>query len=389
MIPFIRDRFTWLSYLMLGYYGYLQSCAGPAMPFLGTELNLSYTERGFHFSAFALGMVLAGLTTDRLARLLGRRLTFWIGSAGMAVGALFFIAGQAVLVTAFGQFIMGFVGTWMLIMIQATLADHHGEQRSIALTEANIFAGVTVTIAPLAISSLERVGIGWRGGILLPVIIWVILVAVFWQVKFPPNPAPRATGATGRLSGTFWIYWVIVVLVVSVEWCIGFWGADFLEKIVGLPKVDASGAMVAFFFAYVVGRSLGSRLARFYAVDTLLFAALGMAMVGFLLFWLPVAAPLNLLGLFISGIGVSNLFPLTLSAATRVAAEQANIASARISLGAGVAILIMPQLLGTAADNIGIKMAFAVVPLLLIGVLVVTAVASWYGRGQLVKQTSS
>jgi hypothetical protein len=39
--PFVRDRFTWLAYLMLAYFSYLQAAPGPLMPFLRDELHLS------------------------------------------------------------------------------------------------------------------------------------------------------------------------------------------------------------------------------------------------------------------------------------------------------------------------------------------------------------
>ncbi|MEP7291141.1 MAG: hypothetical protein ABI835_05130 [Chloroflexota bacterium] len=68
MTTFIRDRFTWLAYLMLAYYAYMISALGPLMPFLRVELNLSYSVAALHLSAFAVGMILAGLTADRAVR---------------------------------------------------------------------------------------------------------------------------------------------------------------------------------------------------------------------------------------------------------------------------------------------------------------------------------
>ena len=56
--PFLRDRFTWLAYLMLAYFAYLQAVLGPLVPFLRDELHLSYTVSGLHLSAFSIGMVL-------------------------------------------------------------------------------------------------------------------------------------------------------------------------------------------------------------------------------------------------------------------------------------------------------------------------------------------
>ena len=53
--PFTRDRFTWLAYLLLAFYTFLEAALGPLMPFLRAELALNYTCGGLHFSAFALG----------------------------------------------------------------------------------------------------------------------------------------------------------------------------------------------------------------------------------------------------------------------------------------------------------------------------------------------
>ena len=40
---FTRDRFTWLAYLALAYFAYVQATLGPLMPFLRDELGMSYT----------------------------------------------------------------------------------------------------------------------------------------------------------------------------------------------------------------------------------------------------------------------------------------------------------------------------------------------------------
>ena len=111
---FVRDRFTWLAYFMLAYYAYFMAILGPLMPFLRAELNLNYTLAGLHFSAFALGMVLAGVTGDRFARRWGRWPVFWGGGAGMAAGALCLVLGRQVAITVAGAFIMGWLGAFLL-----------------------------------------------------------------------------------------------------------------------------------------------------------------------------------------------------------------------------------------------------------------------------------
>ena len=86
--PFIRDRLTWLAYITLAYIGFSQSILGPLMPFLRDELHLNYTLGGFLSSTLAVGLIISGLTGDRLARHWGRRIIFWNGAIILALSAI-------------------------------------------------------------------------------------------------------------------------------------------------------------------------------------------------------------------------------------------------------------------------------------------------------------
>ncbi len=138
------------------------------MPFLRGELNLSYTLGGLHMSAFALGMIGAGLSGAALAARWGRRLLFWGGAAGMAVGALCCRGPPPGGDPGRGPG-DGLSGHMLLIMVQATLADHHGVHRATALTEANIFAMLCAGLAPILLGFFQGTPLTWRAALLLPV----------------------------------------------------------------------------------------------------------------------------------------------------------------------------------------------------------------------------
>ena len=80
---------------------------------------------------------------------------------------------------------------------------------------------------------------------------------------------------------------------------------------------------------------------------------------------------------------VANLFPMALSVATGVAAGQADRASARLSLGGGLAILIAPLTLGWTADQLGLQEAFIIVVVLFIIAAAVTTLANRITPSQL------
>lgn len=375
---FERDRFTWLAYLLLAFYAYLQAALGPLMPFLRAELGLNFTVSGFHFSAFALGMVLAGLTGDRFASRWGRTAVFWGGAIGMAAGAIGFALAQMVGLTIAAAFLMAFLGTLLLVMIQAALSDRHGNQRAIALTEANVAASLGAMLVPIFIGLFQGIQIGWRLALVVAVVALALIAWHFRSVSVPPKKyIPQgSTDLSDRLPIIYWIYWSVIVFSVAIEWCLVFWGAEYLASGVGLTRTTAATAMSAFFLAMVIGRFAGSRLTRRFPTGKLLLLALVIALVGFGFFWLVRLVPLSLTGMFIAGLGVSNLYPLTLSLCTTVAPDQADKASARITLGTGSAIFIAPLVLGWTADQMGIANAFAIVAILIFIAIGVTLTAN-------------
>jgi fucose permease len=116
----------------------------------------------------------------------------------------------------------------------------------------------------------------------------------------------------------------------------------------------------------LVGRIAGSRLTRRSSTLRLLLIALGVTLVGFPLFWLARLPALNVLGLFITGLGIANLYPLAMAVAIGLAQDQANLASARVSMAVGTALLTAPLLLGWLADRLSLQLAYGMVILLMI-----------------------
>ncbi|MCW5850296.1 MAG: MFS transporter [Anaerolineae bacterium] len=370
---FTRDRFTWLTYLMLGYYAYLLNVFGPLMPFLRAELGLSYTEGSLHFSAFAVGMLLAGAVGDRLARRLGTRRVFWGGAAGMALGTVGLAVGRALWLTVPSALVMGGFGTLLLVLIPATLSLRYGNLRTVALTESNTVASLCSSLPPVLVGLLESGGLGWRHALTLSVVFVALLAVQFRTVALPELRAVQTAETTRRrLPWGYWAYWTVLFLSVAVEFCLIAWSADFMEHEIGLGRVLAASSVSVFLGAMLVGRFVGSSLARRVPGLRLLLGAQVVTGLGFALFWLTRAAPLALVGLFIAGLGVANLYPVTLSLAVGAAPGQPSTATARATLASGVAILTLPMLLGWLADRLSLGAAYGVVGVLIVAAFLMT-----------------
>src|SRR3712207_2613667 len=91
---FRRDRLTWIAYVLLAWFAYLQAAPGLVIPHLRDELGLSYATGGLHVAAFAAGSMVAGMIAARLERTLGRRTLLWSAAALMGAGSTGLTAGR-------------------------------------------------------------------------------------------------------------------------------------------------------------------------------------------------------------------------------------------------------------------------------------------------------
>lgn len=358
---------------MLGYFAFLEATLGPLMPFIRGELRLSYLLASLHFSAFALGAMVMGAVADRLTGWWGRRVSFWGGATGMAAGALLIALAPVAVGTIAGAFLMGLLGALLLITLQAVLADHYGRWTTVALTEANVVASGFAFLAPVIIGLVTGAGLSWRLALFPIIAFYLVVGGLYRREVFPTHPATSAeqtTGAGQRLPLVYWAFWLLIVLETGAEWCVAYWGASFLVADAALSKADAAAAMGAFFLAMLLGRFVGSRLTRAHSGTVVLVGSLALALVGFPLFWLAPSPPAQVVGLFILGLGLANVYPLGAALATSILPGQADRASARTAVAGGLSALVAPFVLGALSDQIGIGAAFGVaLPMLLLALL--------------------
>src|SRR5690349_10289346 len=318
---FHRDRFTWLAYLSLAFYGYFLNVLGPITPFLKEQLQLSYTVSSFHFTAFAIGILLIGVGGHLVIQRIGRQRSLWLGLFGMSLSALLLLIGKNPVITIGASFLMGLIGSLVLAIVPAALSDQHGEMKAVALSEANVIASLFATSAPLLVGWFAHSMGNWRWALGIMVCIPILMF-----VGLAKNSSPVASSMTSEMTSVnqslpslFWIYWTGIVLGVSVEFCMVFWSANYMEQVLGLSKANAAQAVSLFLGAMIIGRILGSRLVQRFSTHAVVTISILIAGVGFLLFWRAENSFLGLSGLFITGLGVANLYPLILSLAISAA----------------------------------------------------------------------
>jgi len=374
---FHRDRFTWLAYFALAFYGYFLNVLGPITPFLKDELQLSYTVSSFHFTAFAVGILLIGFGGHLPIQRMGRWRSLWIGMIGISLSTFLLLVGRSPIVTIGASFLMGLIGSLILAIVPAALSDQHGEMRAVALSEANVISSLVASVAALMVGWSAKLAGDWRFALGVAAFTPLVLFLTLGR-----SAAPTASITTEKLARSnqplpllFWVYWVAIVLAVSVEFCMIFWSASYLETVLGIIKESAAQAVSLFLAAMIVGRMAGSRLVQRFSTPRVVVISILIAGTGFLVFWRAENVSLGLSGLFFTGLGVASLYPLLLSLAIGAADGNTVQASARATLASGTAILALPLVLGRLADAFGIRSAYSVVLVLLISVFLISQIA--------------
>jgi fucose permease len=271
---------------------------------------------------------------------------------------------------------MGWIGSLILAVVPAALSDQHAELRAVALSEANMIASLFATAGPLLVGWFAHSVGDWRWALGIIAFIPILMFPLFGKDSSPASTSIIVKPQTSpTLPLLFWIYWVAIVLGVSVEFCMIFWGADYLEQVLGMAKADSAQAVSLFLAAMILGRVLGSRLVQQVPTRSVVTISILIATIGFLVFWKGNSRLLGLSGFFITGLGVASLYPLILSLAIGSAQGNTVQAGARATLASGTAILALPLALGRLADAIGIQAAYGLVILLLASVLFIILMA--------------
>jgi predicted MFS family arabinose efflux permease len=234
------------------------------------------------------------------------------------------------------------------------------------LTEANIGAAASAVLAPLALGALAAGPTGWRAAFALPVIGFAVLFLRYRRQSLPSAaPIPSATSTHGRLPAASWLLAGLAAASMGVEFCLVYFGAEQLRS-TGLSTTAAVTAMSGHYLGLLAGRVGGAVATRRTGrAVVLLQVSLATTTGGFLLFWLSAVPALAVLGLLVAGLGVANLYPLSVALSLEAAPGCEDQANSRSQLLGGLLVITAPYLLGSLADQLGLTAAFAIEPVLI------------------------
>ena len=362
----LRTHATWYCWLLTGFYLYSVNLQGNVVPFLQAEFALSYRAVSLHSSAIAVGIILVGLLGDRVEARLGRRRTLWLGIGGLAGGSTLLCLAPAPWASISACFLMGALGGLLPAIVPAVLADLHGPRRAEAYAGQAIVAYVFGLAAPLIAGAAIWAALGWRAAVLTGVAAGIAIGLGFRRMQLPePAPAAKAAHNKSGLPPAYWAYWALLMVCCALEFLLLFWAPSYLERIVGFAPAAAATASAGFPLGMLIGRIALRTLVARVPLRRLLIGALALTFLGFLIYWGAGWPPAAVAGTVVIGLGIAPLYPLVTDFAIGAAPKTPDLASMRLAIAFGLALLLAPIALGALADEAGLGPAHLALPALI------------------------
>jgi MFS family permease len=368
-----RQRSTWLLYAVLACLGFLLNGLGAVLAPLQADLQVSRAQVAFYPSLFAAGLLAVGAVGGPLVARAGRPLALQAALAALLLGGPL-LAVPARPATLAGAILLGAGSALLIQLVPALLAGLHPQAVTTALGEANAASSVAAVLAPLAVAAALAGGLGWRLGYLaLPLAALALLLPGARRTALPAPPDLRpGSPADDQAAAPMLGPWTGVLLAVSAEFCMVFWAPSALADWHQATADQAPAVAALFLLGMAGGRALAAPATRrLPTARGVLLAGSGLAAAGFAVFWAAPTLALAGVGLLVAGLGVALLYPATVSRAVAAWPHAPDRAAARAALASGLAIGGAPFLLARLADATGgLRLAYLLVPLLLLGLAV-------------------
>lgn len=345
---------------------FLLNGLGAVLEPLQKDLRVSRGVVAFYPSLFAAGLLVVGLFGGGILNWIGREAALRLSLGGIILGGLL-LAVPAWVATLLGALLLGVGAALLIQLVPAALSAIHPHVPAAAIGEANGLASAASILAPLAVSAALAAGLGWRPGYLVPPLLALTAITLpAWRLRIPTAPKSEREidfGAAAPLLGR----WFDVLVAVSVEFCVVFWAASAVIAWDHASRSQAAALISLFLLGMATARALSVQIIRRIPNQrALILASIGVAAVGFALFWAAPALVFAAAGLLAIGLGVGVLYPTTVSRVVAAWPHAPDVAAARAALASGLAIGGAPFLLAQLSDVIGLRTAFFIVPALLL-----------------------
>ncbi len=339
---------------------------GAALPYLKTDLDLTYTQIGLLFTLPGLVAIFAEPIIGLLGDTKHRRALMLGGLVATALSLFLVGVGQTYLVILFAFVIMASASGAYVNLAQATLIDRDLNRSAPTMARWTLLGAIGVAASPLIATTVFYLGYGWRGLYLSLVAVAGLYAVTLIRHHFngghvsdEESVSPKIlfqnliTGLTNREL----IRWMLLTELADLM-------LDKLLEVTGLYFHDVAGVSLAAASAAVAvstisgligGAVLVPVLERINGLRVLRLSAV-IAFIAYVSFLLIPSVPIKYILIAVVAFSTAAWYPVLKAKCYDALPGQSGLVMAVTSLG-NVSSLFVPVILGGLADAFGLGWA--------------------------------
>ncbi len=364
-------------------YGYAVSgtavlVVGAILPSVMREAELSYTLAGGMLSMMAVGNMLASFLFPVLVRFLGKRLSITLTSFLVPVSFFLLTKLPGIGILYLLMFACGLArGSITIINNMTVNVISRSSGKALNLLHCSFAVGAFIT--PFITALMIGAGLGWRSPLYL---VMVLSFTAALSYAFMEYPEDRENEETVKTSGNaletahetvtassggdraflkntlFYCISILLFFYVGTENCINGWFVTYLQSTGVMTETYASTMVSVTWLTIMAGRLICASLSKRFQKNTLILVnSVGSGICFVILLassgLVTITAALVGLGFFLSGI-----YPTCVADAGQYT-KGSTLGMSMLTAISALGGIITPQLIGSAADRMGMVAAFS------------------------------
>lgn len=186
-----------------------------------------------------------------------------------------------------------------------------------------------------------------------------------------------------RILGNPRVLFSALLIFFSVAPDLGFsyWLAEHFKTELGQPLSLSSAVVSVLLVGMITGRLATSRLLKRFTSPRLLKSGMILSLASLIVFLSVPWIPVKLLVIVLYGLGTAPVFPLLMARGTALFPDQPGTVSGVLFGSVSLGGMVFPLLLGVVASSLGIRLAYILVGIIILGLLLtLIGTQVWWDR---------
>jgi fucose permease len=359
-----------IGYAFIGTAAVLMPSVMPSITDEFAAAGLTLAAIGLIFPARSLGSMVGNVAAGVGSDLIGRQRLVWLSALALAAALALTAAAKLWVLFVLGFVLVSVAQASLATGINALVADANRGARGRALNILHGVYGAGAAVSPLVIGALIERGLPWRWALAGTGLIWLLfgLLMAAARAAVPEVGEKQATKLDlGMLRDRSLLSLFLIAFIYNgVAYSLLGWVAVFMQRGAGFSTFLSVAMISVFYVALTIGRFLCAAFAeRLGYAGTLLVLAAGVTLT-YPLVVLDLTPAIAVAGVFLTGLGLSGLFPTALAYGARLYPAQTGTVTGTLNVAMTLGAMAPPLWTGVIAETWSLQVALGVNYLLVI-----------------------